>query len=194
LSNTREIQRIALFGLLVHIITYNEDRIKILLPQLTLFLQTWIPQIKIPSTEANAVIYYISLIAEAAFKIDFHVLSLFELFLNVPMKGDSSSFINSIATFVYQVISSIPEYINENPELWKIIGNLVNSLILHGDKKNSAIIKTVDYLFNSYEINKFIPNDFTSTLCLLINNIYLFNTTQDLSSSSQSSKLIRMEE
>lgn len=63
--------------------------------------------------------------------------------------------------------------------MWTILENLINTLILYGDKKNREIMKTIDYLFNSYEINKFIPNDFTSTLCLLINNIYLINQSQE---------------
>ena len=33
----------------------------------------------------------------------------------------------------------------------------------------------MDLLFNNYEINRSIPSDFTSTLCLLINNLYLRN-------------------
>lgn len=77
-----------------------------------------------------------------------------------------------------EVIVSISESITENPEMWVILENLINELILYGDKKNREILKTIDYLFNSYEINRYIPNDFTSTLCLLINNIYLVNETQ----------------
>lgn len=63
--------------------------------------------------------------------------------------------------------------------MWTILENLINTLILYGDRKNREIMKTIDYLFNSYEINKYIPNDFTSTLCLLINNIYLINQSQE---------------
>ena len=67
--------------------------------------------------------------------------------------------------------------------MWEILENIINSLILYCDKKNGEILKTIDYLFNSSEINPFIPNDFTSTLCLLINNIYLINETQETTST-----------
>ena len=80
------------------------------------------------------------------------------------------------------MITSISESFSKNPELWEILENIINSLILYGDKKNCEILKTIDYLFNSSEINTFIPNDFTSTLCLLINNIYLINETQETTS------------
>lgn len=77
--------------------------------------------------------------------------------------------------------------------MWEILENLINSLILHGDKKNREILKTVDYLFNSYAINRFIPNDFTSTLCLLINNIYLLNETQGETVISKTRRLFEFE-
>lgn len=77
------------------------------------------------------------------------------------------------------MVTTISDSFSDNPEMWTILENLINTLILYGDRKNREIMKTIDYLFNSYEINKYIPNDFTSTLCLLINNIYLINQSQE---------------
>lgn len=77
------------------------------------------------------------------------------------------------------MVTTVSDSFSGNPEMWTILENLINTLILYGDRKNREIMKTIDYLFNSYEINKYIPNDFTSTLCLLINNIYLINQSQE---------------
>ena len=46
---------------------------------------------------------------------------------------------------------------------------------MSSEHTNEDVLKTIDFIFNNYEVNKFIPNDFTSTLCLLINNLYLRN-------------------
>ena len=83
--------------------TFNEERVRLLLPQITLFFKSWIPQVRQPSTELNALLYYTSVIVEAAFKVDFHVLSLFEVFMSLPT-SDDTSFTSTIATYVYQVL------------------------------------------------------------------------------------------
>ena len=59
--------------------------------------------------------------------------------------------------------------------IWKYLKNLIDSLILDLCGVDPSILQTIDFLFNNYEINRSIPSDFTSTLCLLINNLYLLN-------------------
>ena len=59
--------------------------------------------------------------------------------------------------------------------MWSILENILDSLIMCSENNNGDILKTVDFVFNNFEINRYIPNDFTSTLCLLISNLYLHN-------------------
>lgn len=56
------------------ILLYNENRIQLLLPQISRFLVTWIPQVPVPSHEAYALLSYVGLIIEASFHLDYHVV------------------------------------------------------------------------------------------------------------------------
>lgn len=67
------------------------------------------------------------------------------------------------------------EDIPKDVEILNHLKNLIDSLILDSHGINPSILQTIDYLFNNYEINRSIPSDFTSTLCLIINNLYLLN-------------------
>lgn len=86
----------------MNIFCYNEERIQLLLPQVTLFLKTWIPQIPVPSLEMNSFLYFTSLIVEASFKIDFHVLQLFNIFLSLP-KSTIENITPALTSSFYQV-------------------------------------------------------------------------------------------
>lgn len=97
-----ELQRVALFGLLVKVLCYDDKRLELLLPQVIVFLKTWIPQVAVPSMEMNALLYHTSAIIEAAFKLDFHYLSLFDLFLSLP-KVSVEKIAQSLASLFYQV-------------------------------------------------------------------------------------------
>lgn len=50
---------------------------------------------------------------------------------------------------------------------------ILNSLILNADEVSEATMRTIDTLFNNNKINRFIPMNFTATLCLVINSLYL---------------------
>ncbi len=58
----------------MEILLYNENRIQLLLPQISRFLVTWIPQVPVPSHEAYALLSYVGLIIEASFHLDYHVV------------------------------------------------------------------------------------------------------------------------
>lgn len=109
---------------------------------------------------------------ENAFAFDYKSLQLLETFVNVPSMNKVSGEISSV---LLNVVTSIADSLDERREVWYILENIINCLIISGDHKNVEILQTIDFIFNNQEINKFIPNDFTSTLCLLINNIYLHN-------------------
>ena len=172
LEQSSQMQRIILFGILVDIVVYKEERLQLVLPQITLFLKNWIPFIPIPSPEFQGVLSYTGSIVECAFTVDFHVLNLFNLFINLPQ-------VDSVCTVISQVLSNvivtIADFMDGNNEMWLLLESIINSLIMCGDRKNKEILKTIDFIFNNHAINRYIPNDFTSTLCLLINNIYLHN-------------------
>ena len=68
-------------------------------------------------------------------------------------------------------VDSIPK----ETGIWNHLKNLIDSLILDSHGVDPSILQTIDFLFNNYEINRSIPSDFTSTLCLIINNLYLLN-------------------
>ena len=87
----------------MNIFCYNEERIHLLLPQVTLFLKTWIPQIPVPSLEMNSFLYFTSLIVEASFKIDFHSLQLFNIFLSLP-KSTIETIAPTLTSSFYHVI------------------------------------------------------------------------------------------
>lgn len=50
---------------------------------------------------------------------------------------------------------------------------LLNSLILKANEVSEDVMRTIDILFNNNKINRFIPLSFASTLCLVINALYL---------------------
>lgn len=165
-------QRIILFGILVEIATWNTERLRLLLPQLSLFFKNWVASVPIPSCEFSALLWSVGCVVENAFEFDFKALQLLELFVNVP---SVSSVCGEVSSVLLNVVTNIADLLDERREVWYILENLINCLIIAGDYKNVEILQTIDFIFNNQAINKFIPNDFTSTLCLLINNIYLHN-------------------
>lgn len=50
---------------------------------------------------------------------------------------------------------------------------IINSLILNAAEVSEDALRTIDTLFNNNKINQFIPMNFTATLCLVINSLYL---------------------
>ena len=57
--------------------------------------------------------------------------------------------------------------------MWETLEVVVNNLVMCGEPRNAALLHSIDFVFNNYEVNRFIPTDFTSTLCLLLTNIFL---------------------
>ena len=81
-------------------------------------------------------------------------------------------------------VDSIPK----ETDIWNHLKNLIDSLILDSRGVDPSILQTIDFLFNNYEINRSIPSDFTSTLCLIINNLYLLNDSLTEGGSFDNSK------
>ena len=164
--------RIILFGILVDIATWNTNRLRLLLPQLSLFFKNWATSVPIPSCEFSALLWSVGCVVENAFEFDYKSLQLLDSFVNLPSTGIVSG---EIASVLLNVVTNIADSLDERREVWYILENIINCLIISGDHRNVDILQTIDFIFNNQEINKFIPNDFTSTLCLLINNLYLRN-------------------
>lgn len=57
-------------GLLVDIVLYNEERMKLLLPQVEVFIRNWVPSVPIPSTEIISLLSSVVRIIEADFKLN----------------------------------------------------------------------------------------------------------------------------
>lgn len=57
-------------GLLVDIVLYNEERMKLLLPQVEVFIRNWVPSVPIPSTEIISLLSCVVRIIEADFKLN----------------------------------------------------------------------------------------------------------------------------
>ena len=66
---------------------FNESRIRLLLPQISTFLKSWIPSVPVPSYEMSALVYYVGLIVETSFHLDRSVLSLFDCFMQLPRES-----------------------------------------------------------------------------------------------------------
>ena len=71
------------------------------------------------------------------------------------------------------MIQTIADRISGKPEIWSILENIVNSLVMSREGVSDDVLKAIDVLFNNTNINASIPLSFTATLCLLINSLYL---------------------
>lgn len=153
---------------------FNESRIRLLLPQISTFLKSWIPSVPVPSYEMSALVYYVGLIVETSFHLDRSVLSLFDCFMQLPRES-LVKLVPQLSSSLLRVVTNVADDLRDDREMWKCLESIIDSLIMSSEHTNEDVLKTIDFIFNNYEVNKFIPNDFTSTLCLLINNLYLRN-------------------
>ena len=72
-----------------------------------------------------------------------------------------------------QIIQTISDRVSGDPKVWSILEEIINSLILNAAEVSEDALRTIDTLFNNNKINQFIPMNFTATLCLVINSLYL---------------------
>lgn len=163
---------------------FNESRIHLLLPQISTFLRSWIPSVPIPSYEISALVYYVGLIVETSFHLDKSVLSLFDCFIQLPRES-LVKLVPQLSTSLLRVVTNVADDLTDDREMWKCLESIIDSLIMSSERTNEDVLKTIDFIFNNYEVNKFVPNDFTSTLCLLINNLYLRNDALNESKASK---------
>lgn len=72
-----------------------------------------------------------------------------------------------------QIIQTISDRVSGDPKVWSLLEEIINSLILNAAEVSEDALRTIDTLFSNNKINQFIPMNFTATLCLVINSLYL---------------------